>query len=99
MGKKEEYQARVEAQLKKWGAELEELKAKGAKASQDVKAELNKQIETLKAKQDVAQKKLKELKAASSEAWQHMKTGLEKSVAELKDAWSGALSKFRKQGK
>jgi predicted nucleic acid-binding Zn-ribbon protein len=98
MGKKEEYQAKIEAQLKKWGAELEELKAKAAKASQDVKAELNKQIETLKARQDAAQKKFKELKAASGEAWQDVKASLEKTVAELKEAWSGVLSRFRKKG-
>jgi len=97
MGKKEEYQAKVEAQLKKWGVELEELKAKAAKATAGAKAELNKQIEILKARQDVAQKKLKELKAASGEAWKDVKTGLEKTVADLKEAWSGALSRFRKK--
>jgi len=98
MGKREEYQAKIEAQLKKWSAELEELKAKAAKAGTDAKAELNRQIETLKARQDTAQKKLKELKAASGEAWKDVKSGLEKTVADLKEAWSGALSRFRKKG-
>ncbi len=98
MGKKEEYQAKIEAQLKEWAAKLEELKSKAAKAGAGAKDELNKQVETLKAKQDVAQKKLKEVREASGEAWKDVKQGLEKTVTDLKEAWGGALSRFRKKG-
>jgi uncharacterized coiled-coil DUF342 family protein len=98
MGKKEEYQAKIEAQLKEWGGKLEELKARAAKAGAEAKVELNKQIESLKAKQEAAQKKLKEVREAGGEAWKEVKKGLEKSVDDLKEAWGGVLSRFRKKG-
>jgi uncharacterized coiled-coil DUF342 family protein len=98
MGKKEEYQEKIEAQLKEWGGKLEELKARAAKAGAEAKVELQKQIETLKGKQDAAQKKLKEVRAASGEAFKDLKKGLEKSVDDLKEAWGGVVSRFRKKG-
>jgi predicted nuclease with TOPRIM domain len=93
-----EYQEKMEAQLKDWGARLEEWKAKGAKATADAKVEMNRQIEAMRPKIEAAQEKLKELKAARGPAAEKLKEGSEKAMAELKKAWETVKSKFEKSG-
>ncbi len=91
----QEYQEKMEAQLKELAARLEELKGKAAQATADAKAEMTKQIEALKPKLEAAQQKLKELQAASGPAWDKLKEGSEKAMADLKKTWESVKSKFQ----
>jgi hypothetical protein len=90
----QEYQEKMEAQLKELMAKLEELKGTAAKASTDVKAAVIKQIEGLKPKLEAAQQKLKELQEASGPAWEKLKEGSEKAMADLQKTWDSVKSKF-----
>jgi hypothetical protein len=87
MGLKEAYQEKLEAQLKEWSSKVKELQAKAEMAKADVKIELQKHLESLRAKHDAAQAKLQEIKEAGAAAWENTKPGVEKAMAELTSAW------------
>jgi hypothetical protein len=72
-----------EAQLKRWGARLDQLVAKAEKAGADVNIEERKCIDDLKVKYQAAQAKLAEVKAAGGEKWGVLKTGVESAWNEL----------------
>jgi hypothetical protein len=94
MGLKEAYQEKLEAQLKEWSAKLTLLQAKAEIAKADVKIEMQKHLQTLRAKQDAAQQKLKELQEAGADAWEKAKPGLEKAMDGLKSAWESVKQHF-----
>ena len=89
-----ETQEKMEAQLKEWGARLEEWKNKAAKATAEAQADMNKHLDKLRPKLEAAQQKLKELKAAGGEAAEKVKEGSERAMAELKKTWEAVKSKF-----
>jgi nucleotide-binding universal stress UspA family protein len=93
---KKAYQEKIEAQLKEWGAKIDELKAKVDKSKADVKSKYEKQIEDLQTKQAAVQQKLRELRDSGEETWEGLKTGLEKGLDELKDDFDRTISKFKK---
>jgi Flp pilus assembly protein TadB len=78
-----------EAQLKRWGAKLDQLAAKAEKAGADAKFERRRRIDDPKAKLQAAQAKLAELQAAGGEKWKVLKTGVE-------SAWNEIEATFRK---
>ena len=90
----EAYREQVEAQLKVWSAQVQELKAKAELAKADTKVELQKQIQSLQAKQEAVQTKLKELQGAGGDAWEKAKPDLEQAVAHLKTAWENVKKSF-----
>ena len=67
-GSREAYQEQMEAQLREWAAEIQELQAKAEKAEDAAKAEYKEQIEALRARQEEVQEKLQELKEAGDDA-------------------------------
>ncbi len=93
MGLREEYQEKIEAQLKEWAVRLEDLKARAAKAKVEAREELPKQIDKLLAKQEEVQRKLKKLREARAETWEKVKPTLDKGMAEFKKAWDRLVSK------
>ncbi|MGQ9646882.1 MAG: universal stress protein [Thermodesulfobacteriota bacterium] len=95
--KKKAYQQKIEAQLKDWGANIEELKAKAEKSKADLKIKYEKQVEDLRTKQDAVQQKLRELRASGEEAWEEVKTGVEKAIQDLKEAFQRATSRLKEK--
>jgi predicted nucleic acid-binding Zn-ribbon protein len=94
MGLKEAYQEKLEAQLKEWSAKAKELQAKAETAKADAKVELQKHLDSLRAKQEAAQEKLKEIKEAGAAAWEKTKPGVEKAMADLSSAWERIKKHF-----
>ncbi|MFA5112098.1 MAG: hypothetical protein WC443_11870 [Desulfobaccales bacterium] len=97
MGLKEAYQEKMEAQLKEWSAKLQELKAKADKAGADVKIEMYKQIDELRAKKEATQHQLNQIKAAGAESWEALKAGSEKTLEEMKKTWESMKARFHKE--
>lgn len=93
--KRKAYEAKFDAQLKEWSAEITLLKAKADKAKAEAKIEYYKTIETLQGKHDAAGTKLKQLRAASDDAWEDIKTGAENVWTEVKTSFNSAVSKFK----
>ena len=85
----------LEEQLKEWGVDLEKLKSRANKVKADVKTEIDREVSTLRAKLNEAQKKLEELKTAGGAASSEMKKGVENAGAELKKAFDGARARFK----
>lgn len=85
----------LENQLKDWGVDLEKLKVRANKARADAKTEIDREVASLRAKLNEAQKHLEELKTAGDAASGEMKKGVENAWAELKKALESATSKFK----
>ncbi len=92
---KETYLAKIEAQLDEWSAKFEELKGKADRASAGARAELQSQVEKLRAKLEAAQDRLKELQGAGAGKWERVKGGSEKALEDLKQTWGNIKKKFR----
>jgi uncharacterized coiled-coil DUF342 family protein len=85
----------MDAQLKKWEADVDTLVASGEKASAESRDIYKEQVEALRADRDAALKKLRtmraageaatlEMKGALDEAWQSMKKGLDRAASNFK---------------
>lgn len=84
---KEDYQKKMEAQLKEWSARIDVLKAKADKASAAAKVELQEQTEKLKALEISAREHVAKLQDATTTAWNEVR-------ADVTDKWnqvSGAV--------
>lgn len=96
--KRKVYQEKIEAQLKEWGAKIDELKVKAEKSTAELKIKYEKQVEDLRGKQEVVQQKLREFKESGEETWEGLKTGIEKGLEELKGSLDRALVAFKEKG-
>jgi nucleotide-binding universal stress UspA family protein len=95
--KKKAYQEKIEAQLREWGAKIDEVKAKAETSKAELKIKYEKQVEDLRTKQDLVHQKLRELRESGEEAWEGLKTGTEKSLDELKASLDRALLAFKEK--
>lgn len=95
MGLKEDYQEKLEAQLKEWSRKIDQLKSAAEKLAADAQVTYHQQIDALRGKQEVAQKKLQELREAGEGAWESLKAGIDRAWDELKHGVEGALSRFK----
>jgi len=89
METKEAHLGTMEAQLKQWGAKLDELGVIGEEAASEARVHYRKGVDELKAKHLAAQIKLDELRAAGSEKWDILKTGVD-------SAWKDLEAGFKK---
>jgi chromosome segregation ATPase len=99
MQTKDEYLAKLKAQLDEWEADLAHLREKAADASDDVKATLEEQIAGLKAKWeegaerrqhivDAADDKWEAIKDEAEEKWEELKVGVKESIERVKSMFS-----------
>ncbi|MBN1479663.1 hypothetical protein JXA70_05280 [candidate division KSB1 bacterium] len=86
---------KLDSQMTKWEAEINELNNKAINARDNIKEEYLKQIDSLNKQKAEAQKKLNELKGASAEAWDDLKKGVDASWEELKVSINKARSKMQ----
>jgi DNA repair exonuclease SbcCD ATPase subunit len=90
---KEEYRNAVEAELEEFDSRLDELKAGAEKADPEARTALDRDIEEVSQKREVARKKLQDLKAAGAEAWEGVKSALDAAVKDLRQAYDRAVSR------
>ena len=95
MNSREEYIRKMQAKLEEWNAEIDTLSIKAGKVTADVKNEYNEQIESLKAKQVVARKKIEEIQQAGDSAWGDLKSGIELAWTAMGEAIDSAKSRFK----
>ena len=65
MSKKDEYFEMMDAQLEKWDAEVDKLRARSHEMTADARVKYDEQIKAMRASRDAAHKKLQEMRAAS----------------------------------
>lgn len=76
MGTNSEYFAKMEAQLKKWDADVDALVAEGEKANDKARAAYHDRIKELRADREAAQKTYQEIRAAGESAGAQMQEGM-----------------------
>ncbi len=95
MGIREDYQALMEKQLNAWKAQTESFKASAEQIGEHAKAQYEKNLETLRAKQTEAWEYFHKLKGANETAWAQFKAHMDKAGADVKDAVERMTTKFR----
>ena len=76
-------------------AEIKQLQAKASKASGDARAEYNKQVKALKAKQTEASKQLKAMGKATAASWDSAKQGFHEAYQDLQHAYERAAAQWK----
>jgi hypothetical protein len=95
MGKKEEYCATMESEIKKWDAAVDSLNAKGKKMSTDARATYDTQVKAMRVDRDFAYSKLQEMRTANESAWHHMQSGVDAAWTSMKNALDKAVSQYK----
>jgi hypothetical protein len=92
MSKRNEFIARMKAQLDEWSAELHRLEAKAESAEADVGDRFRHAVEGLREKKAAAEAKLEELRDAGEDSWEDHRgetertwTAFKASLAVLRD--------------
>ena len=96
MSKKDEYFAMMEAQIKKWDAEVDKLRARSHEMGMEARIKYDEQLNAMRASRDAAHKKLQGMRTASESAWQHMQMGVDTAWESMKTALDKASSRFKK---
>lgn len=95
---KEEYLNQLDAKIKEFDREMQELLAKTKSSAIEMKDEskekVNQSLEELRKKKQAAAEKLNELKSSSNEAWEEIKSGMDSAIDELNKAFDRARSDF-----
>ena len=94
METREDYQALMEKQLNVWKAQTELFKAGAQQIEAHAKAQYEKNLEVLRAKQAEAWENFYKLKGANESAWGQFKAHMEKAGKEVKAAIEGMTTKF-----
>jgi chromosome segregation ATPase len=89
------YQKKLEAQLKEWDRQLDQLMATVKKAGTDVRVKVEDEVAGLKQKRVTAQKKLDELRDRGENAWEDLKDGVEKAWDDISGALGKVAARFK----
>jgi CHASE3 domain sensor protein len=92
---KEEYQKRLEAQLKEMHQKIADLQTKAAKAAPEAKANLQEQANEIQKKWEATEEKLTELEKATGKAWEDLKSGMGAAMDDLQKSYDKASSHFK----
>lgn len=87
MAKTKAQLGKMEAQMKQWGAKLDEFVVKAGEVGAEAKGDYQYLVDDLKAKYQIAQAKLDEINAAGSEKWEALKVGVDGAWGELEAAF------------
>lgn len=96
MSTRDEYVRKMHSLLDKGNAEIDTLAARMEHAEVDARDAYQKQIATLRARQDEARARLESLRNASEGAWQDMKAGVELAWDAIREAIESARSRLGK---
>lgn len=95
MGAREQYQEVMEKQLNEWKAQAERFKASAAQMEAQARAQYDKNLELLHAKQEEAWEQFHTMKNASEAGWEQFKARMEKAGNEVKAAAERMSGQFR----
>ena len=79
----------MEAELMRWSAKLEELRAKAPPAGNEAKFDYRKRVDDMREKYEAAEEKLGELRAAGSANWETFR-------GDIESAWSDLAAAYRR---
>ncbi len=88
------YQAKIEAKLRDFDREVDQLKSKAEQNKADGK-QLDQRMAELERKREIAHQKLEKLRTSSQEAWADMKAGIDAAMQDLESAYDKAAADFK----
>jgi hypothetical protein len=83
----EAHVGKMEAELERWGAKLDELTAKADAAGTEAKIDYRRRLDDMREKYDAAQAKLVQLRIAGTGKWQMFQGDIETAWLELEAAF------------
>jgi hypothetical protein len=95
MEQQEAYEKDMNIKMKKWGAKIDEMKARLDTADAQTRQSLYREIENLRELQHKAQDHIESLKHSGRESFNDVKVGVENAVKKLEEAVGSALSRFK----
>lgn len=97
MKNRDEYVAKLKAQLREWNADLGRWEAQAKSATEGLKERSQKELEVLKAQRELAMYNLKLLEGASANAWSELRKGADDAWERMQAALSSARTHFEKK--
>jgi len=97
MMNRDEYVKKLKDQIDQWNVESKKWEAKAQTAQAGMKAEYEKQLNSLNSRRDEAMYQLKLLQGASAGAWEDMMKGADQAWKNMHEAVSKARSHFEKK--
>jgi hypothetical protein len=94
---RDEYVAKLKAQLDQWNAETAKWEEKARNAHAEMKTEYEKQLATLSARREEAMYQMRLLQGASTDAWKEMMSGADAAWKQMQEAFGKARSHFEKK--
>ncbi len=94
---RDEYVQKLKGQLDQWNIESKKWEAKAQTAQTGMKAEYEKQLNSLNSRRDEAMYQLKLLQGASAGAWEDMMKGADQAWKNMHEAFNKARSHFEKK--
>lgn len=95
MSNREDFVAKLKAQLDEWNIDLDKLQAKAEHLSAEVKSTYHEKIASLTSRRDEAKQKLAELEELGEEAWDKVEHTAEQTWTGIKDAFAKARAQFK----
>ena len=92
--KKEEYQRNLAAEMRELDIKIDELKVKAGRASDSVKAEFAKDMETLDRQKAVLAQKMEAVKTSSASGWIDVRAGANSAMDSVKQTYEKARAKL-----
>lgn len=96
MTTRDDYIAKLKAQLDRWNADVTKWEAQASSAKADLKKQYAKQLEILRAQREVARYNLRLVEDASATAWTDLSKGADEAWARMREAIANARSHFEK---
>lgn len=89
------YRQKYEAQLKEWGAKVDECKARSAKLAAQAQLDMKPHLDTMNDKVEAAKAKLRDIADATDDKWEEVKNGAEEAWQDAKAAVEGAYDALK----
>jgi len=96
MSKRDEYVAKLKAQLDEWNAEVSKWEAKAKGAQANARIEYDKQLDAFRHQRDQAMERMRQVQAATGDAWQDLAHGADEAWGKAREAFAKARSHFQK---
>lgn len=91
---KENYQAKIEKELKELGDDVERLKAGSENAGSKSRAEVDRQMGNLQKKLGVARERLEELQSTTSVQWDKLRHKMDSALQDLKKTYKRTANRI-----
>lgn len=96
MTKRDEYIDKLKTQLDQWNTQVAQWETKAREAQTNVRADYEKQLETLRHHRDEALEQMRRVQAATGDAWVDLVRGADEAWSKMREAFEKARTHFHK---